>query len=982
MKYRLGIGGKLLIAFGGISMLTVISALVGWIAFERAGRVQDIVVNETVPFLNQALSLAEISHRIIALSPSLTEATSESRRALEATEIFKQVRKLRDLLQELKNTGALRSELVPLRQTTERIVSNLIRQNDLVKTRIGLQEKFSTQAKAARDAVSQIVELSGVLVSNAATTTTATIANLYDMVESPAKRPLIFRTLDRLIEIEIDTLERMFELRHRSAVVGLLIGQLERTASPDEIAPLKADYARHLKIIERRILIVNDPYRKRQAEHALRSLRISHRAGAGMPIFMLREKILKSNVKIAGLASQNRSLSSRLQSHVENLVARSRNEMQLAAAESDAALNTGNFTLLFIAALSLAIATLIAWFYIRRKIARRIVTLSDVTGELARGNLEVDVHDSGNDELSDMAGVLKVFKANALAKQRLEKEQKQTEAELRRHKEHLEQLVSERTAQLREVNLRLGEEVERHEEARALAEQANRAKTAFLASMSHEIRTPISGILGILHLLNDEGLSREQKDRLDIIRASGETLLSIINDILDYSKIEAGHLDVMRTDFSIADLINDLVALMEVNAQRKGLTLSASIAGDIPPVLKGDPGHIRQVLMNLVGNAIKYTATGSVSIRAERLTGIEGLLVRFEVTDTGAGIPEDEQPHLFEAFYQPQTGQRNGGTGLGLSICHRLVRAIGGEIGVRSTPGHGSTFWMQLPFEPADRETPEAGQPDGAQPERAMQSLKVLLVEDNPVNREIAHAFLERHGHRVTEVDNGEEAVAAVEDGEFDVVLMDISLPGINGQLATRRIRALKDTKKNTLPVIAMSAHVFREEISNYLAAGMNAFLGKPFSPEQLAAVLRQVIVEPQTGPVIDVGKDEATTTAVTAIIDASVLEEDVAIIGTERTGRMVQLFLASSAGTVDKIRTMAAAGQWAEVEKLAHSLKSAAASLGLLKLGQSSRQIEIATREQQFDTIQLLVRALPGLMAHSCTALQKLQRELGLENR
>ncbi len=979
MKHRLGIGGKLLLAFGSISMLTVASALVGWFAFDRAGRVQDAVVNKTVPFLNQALSLSEISHRIIAASPSLTGANTEARRAAEATELFKQVRNLRQRMQNLKQASTARNEINPLRKTTGRMIANLIRQNDLVKKRISLQMKFASQSTAAQKSVSQIVKISGALVSNAVTTTTATVANLYDMVEAKDQKQTIYKTLDRLIEYEIDLLERMFELRHRSAVMGLLIGQLERTASPDEIGPLKADYVKHLKIVERRVLNVSDPYRKGQAEAALASLRINRDIRDGASIFALREQILQINVSIAELARLNRSLSGELRLQVENLVSRSRNELQLAAAGSNAALDTGRLTLLLIAAFSLAIATLIAWFYVRRKVANRIVALSGVTGELARGNLTVEVHDTGNDELSDMAGVLKVFKSNALAKERLEEEQKETEAELRRHKQQLEHIVSERTAQLKEANLRLSQEVENHEKARQLAEQANRAKTAFLAAMSHEIRTPITGILGTLHLFDEEGLSKGQKKRLGIIRGSGETLLSIISDILDYSKIEAGHLDIVRTDFDICLLVDDLVSLMEISSRGKGLQLSAEISKDVPRLLKGDPGHVRQVLINLVGNAIKFTRKGKVVVRVARVKGKKGIPLRFEVEDTGIGISSAEQKHLFEAFYQTQTpsGQRAGGTGLGLSICSRLVSAMGGEIGVNSKKGHGSTFWMQLIFEPGQAENLAAGLamlPSGA---RVQQPLKVLLVEDNPVISEIAEAFLQRDGHFVALAGDGEKALTRLAKDDFDVILMDISLPGISGQETTRLIRAQKDAHKKNLPIIAMSAHVFREEINDYLAAGMNAFLGKPFSPDQLNAVLQLVIHDRPKSPIVLDGKMMDKSGENAAVFDSSVLEEDLDILGEKRVLRMVDLFLSSAEQSRGTIANSLKCKDWSGLRSIAHLVKSSAGSLGLMRLHHLAQEVELATRNRDDREIEKQAALLPELISQSCQALKSFKSDL-----
>lgn len=978
MKYRIGIGGKLLLAFGGITMLTVASALVGWYAFDRAGRVQDIVVNETVPFLNQALSLAEISHRIIASSPALTEATTETRRSAEASDIFKQVRKLRALLINLSPALEGGSAIKPLRRTSERIVSNLIRQNTLVGKRIRLQDLFSVKADAARKSVSQIVDLSGALVSNAVTTTTATVANLYEMVETPLDSQQIFKTLDRLIETEVDLLERMFELRHRSAIVGLLIGQLERAAALEELEPLQKELAEHLSIITRRVGNISDPSRKGQAGAALVNLQFGTQTSGVPSLISLRRDILNSNTQIADLAARNRLLSDALRKQVDSLVDRSRSQMRLAAAESDQALMTGNLTLLIIAALSLAIATLIAWFYVRRQVAQRIAALSEVTGELARGNLDVEVHDTGNDELSDMAGVLKVFKANALAKQRLEAEQKRTEAELRDHKQHLEQLVLERTEQLSTANERLSEEARRHEEARQLAEQASKAKSAFLAAMSHEIRTPITGILGTLHLLDDEQLSPGQQTRLGVIRASGETLLSIINDILDYSKIEAGHLDIVRTDFDLNALISDLVALMQQSAARKGLRLTSEIAPDVPAALKGDPGHIRQILINLAGNAIKFTDRGGVTIRVARGNGSGPVPLRFEVSDTGIGIPEKDQNHLFDAFYQAQglTGRRMGGTGLGLSICARLVEAMNGQIGVNSAQDHGSTFWMELDFEPGNTERPQAGPDEREIAAGATPSWHVLLVEDNAVNAEITQAFLERAGHRVEIAASGEQALEAIAVREFDLALMDISLPGISGKEAARRIRALEDPGNKSLPVIAMSAHVFREDVKDYLAAGMNAFVGKPFTPDQLSSVMRDVMSGNGHAPVVENGATRPDTEPAT-LLDTSILGEDWDILGAERARQMVELFLESAVSSREMIAQAKAKADWSGMQKSAHSLKSAAGSLGLKKLFEISKHLEEAASEQRMEDIDKLTSTLPQLIDRSGEALKALAAEL-----
>lgn len=975
MTARLGIAGKLLLAFGGISLLTVASALVGWFAFDRAGRVQETVVNQTVPFLSQALSLAEISGRIILLSPTLNNAADISRRDAAFADLSNEAKRLGALLDSLETAGTSKAALADLRDIAGRVVENIEKQNDLVGARISDQSRFSDDASRRRAAVSQIVDISGALVSNAVTAVTATVVNLYEMVEAPAGLLRMPETLDQLIEIDIDVLERMFELRHRSAVIGLLVGQLEHTTTSSDIDGLGERYATNLKIVERRVRHINDPYRRGLAAAALQSLGAGAAADAADTIFDLRRRVIEANTRMAGLAADNRMLFDDMQRRVDGLVTRSRAELRRAAAESETALSSGNIALLIIALASLVIASAIAWFYVRNRIARRIVRLSDVTRALADGNLGVEVQDTGNDELSEMAGVLKVFKASEQEKRRIEARQRETEAELRRHKEELELIVSDRTAQLREANERLGDEVARHDEARELAESANRAKTAFLASMSHEIRTPITGILGSLHLVDEKGLSPDQIRRLDVIRASGETLLSIINDILDYSKIESGRLDIVRADFDLVKLISDLTALLDGNADRKGLALTTEIAPDIPRYLKGDAGHLRQILINLIGNAIKFTDRGGVVLRVLPAAGDAAITLRFEVEDSGIGISAEDRIRLFDSFYQTQAAasRRIGGTGLGLTICKRLAEAMGGRIDVASTVGKGSTFAVTLGFERGGGDAEAADR--RKRPASDGRALTVLVVEDSPVNREIVSAFLRRAGHSVVEADSGEAALSAINDTRFDAVLMDISLPGMDGRETARRIRADHRTWCRDVPIIAMSAHVFREEIDGYLAAGMNGFLGKPFTPEELAEVLGGAVAA-DTGTRRAVGG--SITADTTDILNLASLDEDVEVLGRDRVAAIVELFLTTLPEMLDALSETARNEYWPDAARHAHTLKGAAASLGLMALHDGALAVETAAKGDRGAEAAERIGALAGIAEQSRAALIAFRDRLG----
>lgn len=881
---------QLLLVFTFIVGLSVVVSAIALMSNWYLSAQQRALIQNNLPAAATARKIADESSFVAVLAPSFSDVNDPEGLENLVHSLGSHLNALEAEFASLGNPGAPLPGDLPSLRPIRALVDKLATTS---QSRLLSHRQMATRLETVRLRMSELRALVDTELDIARVRVTATISDLYTQSRAEAQ-PM----LDALADQHFFAFDRLVELSRAIDRIGSGLLGLENASTATDLDALSEQVTAEIATAQARLEYLASAATRARAAQLLDGLALETAPGGSLD---QRRAQLEAETLVKGLVEGIRAEVTRLTSFSQALLQRLRSDAEATQATTErlARQIVSGLAALLAAAL---VAGVVAWQYARRRVVGRLRGVAEHIEALAGEDYGRDIPVSGPDEIGAMERALHILRTRA--------------ARARDLRDQLEDTVRQRTGEI-------VSEMKAHDAARAEAEAANRAKSEFLAMMSHEIRTPLNGIIGMLRLMESD--SDQVPPRLITARASAEQLLGLTNDLLDYASTEQAKLADEPVHFDLRALIGQLGTYLAVNAEAKGLAYELSATPDLPPALFGDVAKIRQVLVNLLSNATKYTEAGKVSLQIDHALDLErGHVLSFAVQDTGIGIAAKDMDYIFDAYGRAARGRTADiqGMGLGLSISRRLTEVMGGLLSVESAPGEGSRFTLTLALLPGDlAQVPRVAE-DAV---RADLGKAVLLVEDNPVNRMVARGYLERLGCRVVEAADGARALDLADAQRFDVVLLDIDLPDMGGDEVAGRLAA----SLTPLPrLVALTAHHLRDTPEERARLGVERVLTKPISPRLLREVLEGGI---------------ATAPAKTR----AGLAEDIEDLGAEETTAILAEFLAQVDRSLPELEAASDRVDHEATRKLAHRLKGAAANFHLAEFCEALAGIEAQARER-----------------------------------